>query len=82
MGPTLLALPFPAIDPIAVAIGPLAIRWYALAYIAGLVGGWWLARRLAAAPRYWTGLRQPSPADIDDLIVWVALGVVLGGRVG
>jgi phosphatidylglycerol:prolipoprotein diacylglycerol transferase len=82
MGPTLLALPFPAIDPIAVAIGPLAIRWYALAYIAGLVGGWWLARRLAAAPEYWTGLRQPSPADIDDLIVWVALGVVLGGRVG
>src|SRR5215218_4544248 len=82
MGPTLLALPFPAIDPIAVAIGPLAIRWYALAYIAGLVGGWWLARRLAAAPRYWTGLRQPSPGDIDDLIVWVALGVVLGGRVG
>src|SRR5215218_1807972 len=82
MGPTLLALPFPAIDPIAVAIGPLAIRWYALAYIAGLVGGWWLARRLAAAPEYWTGLRQPSPGDIDDLIVWVALGVVLGGRVG
>ncbi|HVL21764.1 MAG TPA: prolipoprotein diacylglyceryl transferase, partial [Amaricoccus sp.] len=82
MGPTLLALPFPAIDPIAVAIGPLAIRWYALAYIAGLVGGWWLARRLAAAPQYWTGLRQPSPGDIDDLIVWVALGVVLGGRVG
>src|SRR4051812_49747757 len=82
MGPTLLALPFPAIDPVAVAIGPLAIRWYALAYIAGLVGGWWLARRLAATPEYWTGLRQPSPADIDDLIVWVALGVVLGGRVG
>src|SRR5215210_5776530 len=82
MGPTLLALPFPAIDPIAVAIGPLAIRWYALAYIAGLVGGWWLARRLAAAAPYWTGLRQPSPGDIDDLIVWVALGVVLGGRVG
>src|SRR5215211_5415785 len=82
MGPTLLALPFPAIDPIAVAIGPLAIRWYALAYIAGLVGGWWLARRLAAAPEYWTGLKQPSPGDIDDLIVWVALGVVLGGRGG
>ncbi|HEX8666000.1 MAG TPA: prolipoprotein diacylglyceryl transferase [Beijerinckiaceae bacterium] len=82
MGPTLLALPFPAIDPVAVSIGPLAIRWYALAYIVGLVGGWWLARRLAARAKYWTGLRQPSDTDVDDLIVWVALGVVLGGRVG
>jgi phosphatidylglycerol:prolipoprotein diacylglycerol transferase len=82
MGPTLLALPFPAIDPVAVSIGPLAIRWYALAYIVGLVGGWWLARRLAARTEYWTGLRQPTGTDVDDLIVWVALGVVLGGRVG
>jgi phosphatidylglycerol:prolipoprotein diacylglycerol transferase len=38
--PPLLALPFPAIDPVAVAIGPFAVRWYALAYIAGLIGGW------------------------------------------
>jgi phosphatidylglycerol:prolipoprotein diacylglycerol transferase len=82
MGPTLLALPFPAIDPIAVSIGPLAIRWYALAYIVGLVGGWWLARRLAARAEHWAGLRQPTATDVDDLIVWVALGVVLGGRVG
>jgi phosphatidylglycerol---prolipoprotein diacylglyceryl transferase len=82
MPPTLLALPFPAIDPVAVSIGPLAVRWYALAYIVGLVGGWWLARRLAGQPEYWTGLRQPSPTDVDDLIVWVALGVVLGGRIG
>jgi phosphatidylglycerol:prolipoprotein diacylglycerol transferase len=82
MGPTLLALPFPTIDPVAVSIGPLAVRWYALAYIAGLVGGWWLARRLAARGDSWTGLRQPTATDVDDLIVWVALGVVLGGRVG
>ena len=82
MGPTLLALPFPAIDPVAVSIGPLAVRWYALAYIVGLVGGWWLARRLAARAEHWTGLRQPTATDVDDLVVWVALGVVLGGRVG
>jgi phosphatidylglycerol:prolipoprotein diacylglycerol transferase len=82
MGPTLLVLPFPAIDPVAVSIGPLAIRWYALAYIVGLVGGWWYARRLARRADYWTGLTQPSATDVDDLIVWVALGVVLGGRFG
>ncbi len=77
-----LALPFPAIDPIAIAIGPLAIRWYALAYVVGLLGGWFLARRLAATSRFWGGLRQPTATDIDDVIVWVALGIVLGGRLG
>jgi phosphatidylglycerol---prolipoprotein diacylglyceryl transferase len=78
----LLALPFPAIDPVAIAIGPVAIRWYALAYVTGLLGGWFYARRLAARAELWRPLPQPSPADIDDLIVWVALGVVLGGRLG
>jgi phosphatidylglycerol---prolipoprotein diacylglyceryl transferase len=77
-----LALPFPAIDPVAIAIGPLAIRWYALAYVAGLLGGWFLARRLAARAELWGAIRRPTTAEIDDLLVWVALGVVLGGRVG
>jgi phosphatidylglycerol:prolipoprotein diacylglycerol transferase len=78
----LLALPFPAIDPVAIAIGPIAIRWYALAYVVGLLGGWFYARRLAARAEFWKSLRQPTANDIDDLIVWVALGVVLGGRLG
>ncbi|HEX2134514.1 MAG TPA: prolipoprotein diacylglyceryl transferase [Microvirga sp.] len=78
----LLALPFPAIDPVAIAIGPFAIRWYALAYVAGLLGGWFIARRLASRRDLWGELRQPTAADIDDLLVWVALGVVLGGRIG
>ncbi len=78
----LFALPFPAIDPVAIAIGPLAIRWYALAYVVGLLGGWWYARRLAARPELWGALRQPTVAEIDDMIVWVALGVVVGGRLG
>ena len=78
----LLALPFPAIDPVAISIGPLAIRWYALAYVIGLLGGWYYARRLAANASLWGDLRRPTLADIDDLIVWVALGVVLGGRIG
>jgi phosphatidylglycerol---prolipoprotein diacylglyceryl transferase len=78
----LLALPFPAIDPVAIAIGPLAIRWYALAYVVGLVGGWYYARRLAVRADLWGSLKRPSATDIDDIIVWVALGVVLGGRIG
>ncbi|WP_375466259.1 prolipoprotein diacylglyceryl transferase [uncultured Methylobacterium sp.] len=78
----LLALPFPAIDPVALAIGPITIKWYALAYITGLIGGWFYARRLVMADRYWGVVRRPTVADIDDMIVWVALGVVLGGRIG
>ncbi|WP_457094244.1 prolipoprotein diacylglyceryl transferase [Microvirga sp. P5_D2] len=77
-----MPLSFPILDPIAFSIGPFAIRWYALAYVAGLLGGWFYAKRLAAKTELWTPLRQPKPTDIDDLIVWVALGVVLGGRVG
>jgi phosphatidylglycerol:prolipoprotein diacylglycerol transferase len=77
-----MPLSFPLIDPIAISIGPFAIRWYALAYVAGLLGGWFYAKRLAARADLWGGLKQPKPIDVDDLIVWVALGVVLGGRVG
>ncbi|MBO1903682.1 prolipoprotein diacylglyceryl transferase [Microvirga sp. 3-52] len=77
-----MPLSFPIIDPVAIAIGPFAIRWYALAYVAGLLGGWFYAKRLAARADLWSGLRQPKPLDVDDLIVWVALGVVLGGRAG
>jgi phosphatidylglycerol:prolipoprotein diacylglycerol transferase len=78
----LLALPFPAIDPVALAIGPITIKWYALAYIAGLIGGWYYARRLVMADRLWGVVKRPQVIDIDDLVVWVALGVVLGGRIG
>lgn len=77
-----MALSFPIIDPVAISIGPFAIRWYALAYVAGLLGGWFYAKRLSARSELWSGLPQPKPADIDDMIVWVALGVVLGGRLG
>jgi phosphatidylglycerol:prolipoprotein diacylglycerol transferase len=74
---TLPALAFPAIDPVALEIGPFALRWYALAYIAGIVLGWLLARRLAAlAP-------QAATRDqLDDLVTWVTLGIILGGRFG
>ena len=71
---------FPAFDPVAIAIGPIAIRWYALAYIAGLLGGWWYGRRLLAADALWGPAPRLTPDQVDDLLVYVALGVVLGGR--
>ncbi len=77
-----LAIPFPVIDPVIFSIGPLSVRWYALAYIVGLVGGWLYARRLIAAPGLWGEVRRPTRADLDDMLVYVALGVVLGGRLG
>lgn len=78
----LFAIPFPAIDPILIEIGPFAIRWYALAYVVGLVGGWLYARKLVQAERLWGGVARPTVNDLDDLLVWCALGVVLGGRIG
>ena len=78
----LLAIPFPHIDPVAIAVGPFAIRWYALSYVAGIVLGWWYSRRLAANAPLWGDTCRPTQADMDDQIVWIALGIVLGGRVG
>jgi phosphatidylglycerol---prolipoprotein diacylglyceryl transferase len=73
----LFTIPFPAIDPVAIAIGPIAIRWYALAYIVGLLVGWRYCLALAGRPPHLVG-RQ----DVDDFLVWATLGVVLGGRLG
>lgn len=77
------ALVMPAIDPILLQIGPLAIRWYALAYVAGLLLGWLYARRLVTDERLWApGQRRPTAVELDDLLVYAAIGVVVGGRVG
>jgi phosphatidylglycerol:prolipoprotein diacylglycerol transferase len=78
----MLVLPFPAINPVLVQWGPLAIRWYALAYIGGLVLGWLLIRSIVANDRYWTGAKRPSAESIDDLLVYCAFGVIIGGRLG
>jgi phosphatidylglycerol:prolipoprotein diacylglycerol transferase len=68
---------FPQFDPVIVQVGPFGIRWYALAYIAGLVLGWRLARRLVRlAPAVATAVQ------VDDFLTWATLGVVLGGRLG
>lgn len=80
---TLPALAFPVIDPVLIEIGPFAIRWYALAYIAGLIGGWWYVRRLVQRPQLWPQDGAPyEPEDIDDFLTWATLGVIIGGRLG
>ena len=84
----LASLPFPDIDPVALHIwGPIAIRWYALAYIAGLLFGWWAAARMLREKGLWTSppfnRKAPITADqIGDLVVWATFGVILGGRLG
>jgi phosphatidylglycerol:prolipoprotein diacylglycerol transferase len=75
-------IPFPYIDPVLVQIGPFAIRWYALAYIAGIVGGWVYSRYLIRQERLWGGAAPLKVIDFDDFVLWVTLGIILGGRIG
>lgn len=77
-----MPVPFPEIDPVLIQIGPFAIRWYALAYIAGLLLGWRYLMRLADTPTIWGGKSPFTRDQADDLLLWVALGVILGGRLG
>jgi len=76
-------VPFPHIDPVLVHIGPFAIRWYALAYIATILLGWRYVVAIVRNKKLWT--HRPPPADalaIDDLILWLTFGVIVGGRLG
>jgi phosphatidylglycerol:prolipoprotein diacylglycerol transferase len=78
-----LLIPFPNIDPVLVEIGPIAIRWYALAYIFGLVLGWRYVVRLCRRPEIWPGGKAPmTPQQPEALLTWMAIGVILGGRLG
>jgi phosphatidylglycerol---prolipoprotein diacylglyceryl transferase len=70
-------MPFPDIDPIALQIGPLAVRWYALAYVVGVLLGWWYAQFLARM-----NPKGPSPELYGEVLSWVVFGVLLGGRLG
>lgn len=76
------AIAFPMIDPVALQLGPLTVKWYGLAYVVGLLGGWWYARRLVSAEGLWAGRARPKAEELDDMLLFVALGVVLGGRLG
>jgi phosphatidylglycerol---prolipoprotein diacylglyceryl transferase len=75
-------IPFPAIDPVLISIGPFAVRWYALAYIVGIIAGWLYARAIIASERLWGGRAPFTVTDFDDFVIWITLGIILGGRIG
>jgi len=78
-----LTIPFPNIDPVAFSLGPVSIKWYGLAYAAGLIIGWLTIRRLLQTPQIWRGGRAPFHPDLaDNLVLYVIVGTVLGGRLG
>lgn len=79
----MLAIPFPDFNPVALEIGPFSVKWYGLAYMAGLLLGWLYIRRLIADSRLWPGAQPPFDlARTDDLLLYMTIGVVLGGRLG
>ncbi|WP_081158387.1 prolipoprotein diacylglyceryl transferase [Ensifer aridi] len=76
-------LPFPDIDPVIFTIGPLAVHWYGLAYVAGILLGWFYARRIVQNASLWhKGTPAFTPEQLDDFLLWAAGGIVLGGRIG
>jgi phosphatidylglycerol:prolipoprotein diacylglycerol transferase len=78
-----LAIPYPAIDPVALRIGPLAVKWYGLAYVAGLLLGRYYVKALLQQGRLWPSEKRPfAPDKVDDLLLFMTVGVLLGGRLG
>jgi phosphatidylglycerol:prolipoprotein diacylglycerol transferase len=75
-------MPYPEIDPIAFSIGPVAVHWYGIAYVVGIMLGWLYARRLVETPRLWAGDAPLTRVQLDDFLVWAAVGIILGGRIG
>ena len=85
------ALSFPQIDPVALQVGPIAIRWYGLAYLVGILLGWRYGRQLIANANLWpddtgygsgNGGARLAPVHFDDLLIWATIGIVAGGRIG
>jgi phosphatidylglycerol:prolipoprotein diacylglycerol transferase len=74
---------FPNLDPVLLTIGPFKLRWYALAYIAGLMIGWRYIVQICKTPRLWSGRPAAmTEPQADDFLFWATLGVILGGRFG
>lgn len=77
-----LVIPYPTFDPVLVQLGPFAIRWYALAYIFGILIGWAYARLLIRSTKLWGRKAPMTVTDFDDFVLWVTIGIILGGRIG
>ena len=78
-----LTIPYPAIDPVALRIGPLAVKWYGLAYVAGLLLGRFYVKALLQQGRLWPSGKRPfAPERVDDLLLFMTVGVLVGGRLG
>jgi phosphatidylglycerol---prolipoprotein diacylglyceryl transferase len=85
----LAALSFPDIDPVIFqigpffGIGPLKIHWYGVGYVVGILFAWWYAKRLVTNAHLWPNGSLPmKPVDLDDFVIWAAIGIVAGGRLG
>ncbi|GHD11708.1 prolipoprotein diacylglyceryl transferase [Tianweitania populi] len=80
---SLSALAFPNIDPVAINLGPVPIHWYGIGYVVSILLGWWVSKRLVSQPSLWRNDTPPLKGeDLDDFLMWAALGIVLGGRLG
>ncbi|MFD0916382.1 prolipoprotein diacylglyceryl transferase [Pseudahrensia aquimaris] len=78
-----LAIVFPAIDPVALQIGPLSVHWYGIGYVVSILLGWWFARLLVSTPRLWPEGGAPfGKEDLDDFLTWAVIGIIAGGRLG
>jgi len=73
---------FPNIDPVIFEIGPFALRWYSLAYIAGIMLAWRYMVRIVENQKLWPEPPTITAADIDDFIIWITIGIIVGGRLG
>lgn len=81
--PVLGVLAYPRIDPVFLELGPIRLHWYGLAYVAGILCGWLYGRRLVSDRRLWpNGVSPITVLEIDDFILWITGGIILGGRIG
>ncbi len=77
------ALTFPSIDPVLIQIGPFAVHWYGVAYVAGILLGWWFARHVVRTAAYWVPHASPiQQEELDDFLTWAVIGIIAGGRIG
>ena len=77
-----LDIPFPSINPVLFSYGPFTIRWYALAYIVGILLAWFYARAICRSEQMWGGTTPITVTDCDDFILWVTIGIIFGGGLG